>query len=41
MFPFFHAVGDDVVHYVVSIFNKLGINDRTQAAVWAAQNELV
>jgi DNA-binding CsgD family transcriptional regulator/ArsR family metal-binding transcriptional regulator len=27
--------------HVVSIFNKLGINDRTQAAVWAAQNELL
>lgn len=27
--------------YVVSIFNKLGINDRTQAAVWAVKNELV
>jgi DNA-binding CsgD family transcriptional regulator/ArsR family metal-binding transcriptional regulator len=27
--------------HVVSIFNKLGINDRTLAAVWAAQNELV
>ncbi len=27
--------------HVVHIFNKLGINDRTQAAVWAAQNELI
>jgi DNA-binding CsgD family transcriptional regulator/ArsR family metal-binding transcriptional regulator len=27
--------------HVVHIFNKLGVNDRTQAAVWAAQNELI
>jgi DNA-binding CsgD family transcriptional regulator/ArsR family metal-binding transcriptional regulator len=30
-----------VKSHVLHIFNKLGINDRTQAAVWAAQNELV
>jgi ATP/maltotriose-dependent transcriptional regulator MalT len=27
--------------HVVHIFNKLGVNDRTQATVWAAQNELI
>lgn len=27
--------------HVVSIFNKLGINDRTQAAVWATRHNLV
>jgi DNA-binding CsgD family transcriptional regulator/ArsR family metal-binding transcriptional regulator len=32
-----HTVKSHVVH----IFNKLGISDRTQAAVWAAQNELI
>jgi DNA-binding CsgD family transcriptional regulator/ArsR family metal-binding transcriptional regulator len=30
-----------VKSHVAHIFNKLGVNDRTQAAVWAAQNELV
>ncbi len=30
-----------VKSHVVHIFNKLGVNDRTQAAVWAAQNELI
>jgi DNA-binding CsgD family transcriptional regulator/ArsR family metal-binding transcriptional regulator len=30
-----------VKSHVVHIFDKLGVNDRTQAAVWAAQNELV
>ncbi len=32
-----HTVKSHVVH----IFNKLGVNDRTQAAVWAARNDLV
>ena len=32
-----HTVKSHVVH----IFNKLGVNDRTQAAVWAARNRLV
>ena len=32
-----HTVKSHVVH----IFNKLGVGDRTQAAVWAAQNELI
>jgi DNA-binding CsgD family transcriptional regulator/ArsR family metal-binding transcriptional regulator len=30
-----------VKSHVVHIFNKLGVNDRTQAAVWAVQNELI
>ena len=30
-----------VKSHVTHIFNKLGVNDRTQAAVWAAQNELI
>ena len=30
-----------VKSHVVHIFNKLGVNDRTQAAVWAAQNDLI
>jgi DNA-binding CsgD family transcriptional regulator/ArsR family metal-binding transcriptional regulator len=30
-----------VKSHAVHIFNKLGVNDRTQAAVWAAQNELI
>ena len=30
-----------VKSHVVHIFDKLGVNDRTQAAVWAAQNELI
>lgn len=30
-----------VKSHVVHIFNKLGVNDRTQAAVWAFQNELI
>lgn len=30
-----------VKSHVVHIFNKLGVNDRTQTAVWAAQNELI
>lgn len=32
-----HTVKSHVVH----IFNKLGVNDRTQAAVWAAKNDIV
>ncbi len=32
-----HTVKSHVVH----IFNKLGVNDRTQAAVWAAQNNIL
>ncbi len=32
-----HTVKSHVVH----IFNKLGVNDRTQAAVWAAQNSIL
>lgn len=32
-----HTVKSHVVH----IFNKLGVNDRTQAAVWAAKNKLL
>jgi DNA-binding CsgD family transcriptional regulator/ArsR family metal-binding transcriptional regulator len=33
----YHTVKSHVVH----IFNKLGVNDRTLASVWAAQNELI
>ncbi len=32
-----HTVKSHVIH----IFNKLGVNDRTQAAVWAAHHKLV
>ncbi len=32
-----HTVKSHVVH----IFNKLGVNDRTQAAVWAAKNYII
>ncbi len=32
-----HTVKSHVIH----IFNKLGVNDRTQAAVWAARHNLV
>ena len=32
-----HTVKSHMVH----IFNKLGVNDRTRAAVWAARNQLV
>ncbi|MCP3922543.1 MAG: hypothetical protein GY714_08160 [Desulfobacterales bacterium] len=32
-----HTVKSHVIH----IFNKLGVNDRTQAAVWAARNKVV
>ncbi len=30
-----------VKSHVISIFNKLGVNDRTQASVWAAQHDLL
>ena len=30
-----------VKSHVVHIFDKLGVHDRTQAAVWATQNELI
>lgn len=30
-----------VKSHVINIFNKLGVNDRTQAAVWAARNGIV
>jgi len=33
--------GHTVKTHVVHIFNKLGVNARTQAAVWAARNRLV
>ena len=32
-----HTVKSHVIH----IFNKLGVNDRTQAAVWAARHKIV
>jgi len=32
-----HTVKSHVIH----IFNKLGVSDRTQASVWAAQNQLI
>ena len=32
-----HTVKSHVIH----IFNKLGVNDRTQAAVWATRHKLV
>ncbi len=32
-----HTVKSHVIH----IFNKLGVNDRTQAAVWAARNKIL
>jgi len=32
-----HTVKSHVVH----VFNKIGVNDRTQVAVWAAQNGLI
>ncbi len=32
-----HTVKSHVIH----IFNKLGVNDRTQAAVWAARNGII
>jgi len=30
-----------VKSHVINIFNKLGVNDRTQAAVWAARSDIV
>jgi DNA-binding NarL/FixJ family response regulator len=30
-----------VKSHVINIFNKLGVSDRTLAAVWAARNALV
>ncbi|MBU4317030.1 MAG: hypothetical protein KKF30_07130 [Proteobacteria bacterium] len=27
--------------HVIHIFNKLGVNDRTQAAVWAARQNII
>lgn len=30
-----------VKSHVINLFNKLGVNDRTQAAVWAARNGIV
>jgi DNA-binding CsgD family transcriptional regulator/ArsR family metal-binding transcriptional regulator len=30
-----------VKSHVINIFNKLGVNDRTQAAVWAARHDIV
>lgn len=30
-----------VKSHVINIFNKLGVNDRTQAAVWAARHHLI
>jgi DNA-binding CsgD family transcriptional regulator len=32
-----HTVKSHIIH----IFNKLGVNDRTQAAVWAVQNKVL
>jgi DNA-binding NarL/FixJ family response regulator len=32
-----HTVKSHIIH----IFNKLNVNDRTQAAVWAVQNDLI
>ena len=32
-----HTVKSHVIH----IFNKLGVDDRTQAAVWAARHHLI
>ncbi|MCP4108975.1 MAG: response regulator transcription factor [Desulfobacteraceae bacterium] len=32
-----HTVKSHVVH----IFNKLGVNDRTQAAVWATRHKII
>ena len=32
-----HTVKSHVIH----IFNKLGVNDRTQAAVWATRNGVI
>ncbi|MBW2407624.1 MAG: helix-turn-helix transcriptional regulator, partial [Deltaproteobacteria bacterium] len=32
-----HTVKSHIIH----IFNKLGVNDRTQAAVWATRHKIV
>ena len=32
-----HTVKSHVIH----IFNKLGVDDRTEAAVWAARHDLI
>lgn len=36
-----HISHHTVKSHVIHIFNKLGINDRTQAAVWAARHHLI
>ena len=36
-----HISAHTVKSHVIHIFNKLGVDDRTQAAVWAAHNNLV
>lgn len=36
-----HISPHTVKSHMIHIFNKLGVNDRTQAAVWAAQNKIL
>lgn len=36
-----HISPHTVKSHVISIFNKLGVNDRTQASVWAARHNLI
>ncbi|HDL08497.1 MAG TPA: hypothetical protein ENG35_07155 [Desulfobacteraceae bacterium] len=36
-----HISHHTVKSHVIHIFNKLGVNDRTRAGVWAAQNQLI